>query len=106
MTDPERYKSHKLDRETMRKAWFWCTLQDICDKGYVIFIVISVLFLLGFAIYAIVGVIGMFFDGRGDTAASILIASGLMIGISWYMIRSNDKTQGLYKDKKNKEKKS
>ena len=104
MFEPE-YKNPRLDKETMRKAWFWCTLQDICDKGYVIFIVVSCLFLLGLTIYAIVGVIGMFFDGRADTAAGMVTGVVILFGMSWYMIRSNDKTRGLYKDKDDQNKK-
>lgn len=97
------YKNPKLDKATLRKAWWWCTLQELCDKGYVIFIVVSVLFLAGFAIYVFGSVIGLFFEGKGNLGGSILIAWGLLFAMSWYMIRSNDKTQGLYKDKKDKE---
>ncbi|MCI6797585.1 MAG: hypothetical protein MR571_07005 [Succinatimonas sp.] len=102
MNDPNS-KRPKPDKATLRSAWWWCTLQDLCDKGYVIFIVVSVLFLAGLAIFALGCVISLFFDGRSDLGESILLGWGLMFIISRYMIRSNDKTQGLYKDKKNKD---
>lgn len=38
MNDPN---SKRPKPAHLRSAWWWCTLQELCDKGYVIFIVVS-----------------------------------------------------------------